>query len=114
MRETNQTNLKSPHVLTLFEIMFGYLYVEVTAHMVRCKISHFDVINLHPFIHSKLSYLADQVGANLRMDTQPSNHGVYISAATLYICSFRCLCPAMLVRFGSEASLKVTTQNLHR
>jgi hypothetical protein len=48
------------------------------------------------------------------MDTQPSNHYVYISAATLYICSFRCLCPAMLARLGSEASLKVTTQNLHR
>jgi hypothetical protein len=36
--------------------MFGYLYVEVIACMSGCKINHFDVISLHPLIHSKLSY----------------------------------------------------------
>jgi hypothetical protein len=47
--------------------MFDCLYVGVTAGMVRYKISYFDIINLHPLIHSKLSYLADQVDANLCM-----------------------------------------------
>jgi hypothetical protein len=41
--------------------------------MSGCKISHFDVINLHPLIRSKLSYLAGQDGASLCMDAQPSN-----------------------------------------
>jgi hypothetical protein len=37
-----------------------------------CKISHFYAINLHPLIRSKLSYLASQGGASLRMDVQLS------------------------------------------
>jgi hypothetical protein len=38
--------------------------------MSEYKINHFDVINLHPPIRSKLSYLA---GSSLHMDIQPSN-----------------------------------------
>lgn len=46
--------------------------------MSGCKISHFNVINLHPPIRLKLSclklsYLADQDGGSLRIDAQPSN-----------------------------------------
>jgi hypothetical protein len=45
--------------------------------MAGCKISHFDAINLHPPIRSKLSYLAGQSGASLRMDAQPSNQAEF-------------------------------------
>jgi hypothetical protein len=44
--------------------------------MSGCKINHFDAINAHPPIHSKLSYLAGQSDASLRMDTQPSNQPI--------------------------------------
>jgi hypothetical protein len=37
------------------------------------KITHFDAINLYPPIRSKLSYQANQDGASLRMNAQPSN-----------------------------------------
>jgi hypothetical protein len=42
-----------------------------------CKISHFNVINLHPLIRSKLSYVADQGSTSLRMDAHPSNQTKY-------------------------------------
>lgn len=72
------SHLGSPYASTLFEIMFGCLYVGVTTCMIGCKISHFNVINLHPPIRLKLSclklsYLADQDGGSLRIDAQPSN-----------------------------------------
>jgi hypothetical protein len=41
------------------------------------KISYFDSINLRPSIRLKLSYLASQGGASLRMDAQQSNQDVY-------------------------------------
>jgi hypothetical protein len=44
-----------------------------------CKIRHFDAINLHPPIRIKLSYLAGQGSASLRMDAQPSNQADYES-----------------------------------
>jgi hypothetical protein len=42
--------------------------------MSGCKINHFDIINLRPLIHSKLSYLARHSDANPRIDAHPSNH----------------------------------------
>lgn len=55
--------------------------------MVGYKINHFDTINMHPLIHSKLSYLARQGGAGLRMDAQPSNQAVNkrTGAARIYV-----------------------------
>jgi hypothetical protein len=53
----------SPHTLTLFEIIFGCLYIAVTVCMDGYKISHFDAINLHPVIRSKLSYLTNQINS---------------------------------------------------
>jgi hypothetical protein len=44
--------------------------------IVACKISYLHTINLHLLIRSKLSYLADQGGASLRMDVRPSNQAV--------------------------------------
>jgi hypothetical protein len=81
--------LGSPHALTLFKIMFGYLYVGVTACMSGCKISHFDAINLHPLIRSKLLYLAGQGSSKLHMDAQASNQmvnecNVLFSPRTIY------------------------------
>lgn len=73
------SHLGSLHALTLFEIMFGCLYVEITTCMSGCKINHFDVINLHPLIRSKLSYLASQGGASLHMYAQLSNQTVSVS-----------------------------------
>lgn len=67
------SHLRSPHALTLFKIIFGFLYMRITACMSGCKISHSNAINLHPPIRSKLSYLSDQDGVSLRMDAQPSN-----------------------------------------
>jgi hypothetical protein len=54
------------------------LYVIVTTYICGYKISHFDTINLHTLIHSKLSYLAGQDDARLCMDTQPSNQAGYV------------------------------------
>jgi hypothetical protein len=71
------SHLVSSHVLTLFEIMFGCLYVWVTICMGGCKIRHFDAINMHPPICLKLSYMDGQGGASLRMDAQPSNQADY-------------------------------------
>jgi hypothetical protein len=53
--------------------MFGCLYVRITASMGRYKTTHFDAINLYPPIRSKLSCLANEDGASLRMNAQPSN-----------------------------------------
>jgi hypothetical protein len=41
------------------------------------KISHFNIINLHLSIRSKLSYLAGEEDVSLYIDTQPSKQVVY-------------------------------------
>jgi hypothetical protein len=58
--------------------------IRVTAYTGGCKISHSNVINMHPPIRLKLSYLADHDGASLRMDVQPSNQVEYISSRHIY------------------------------
>jgi hypothetical protein len=54
---------------SIFEIMFCSLYVEVTVYIGGNEINHFNATNLYPLVRSKLSYLANQSGARLRMDT---------------------------------------------
>jgi hypothetical protein len=77
----------SSHALTLFEIMFDCLYMGVTACMYGYKISNFDAINLHPLIHSKLSYLAARAALvytwtsthpiSLILNVKPHHHFVF-------------------------------------
>jgi hypothetical protein len=53
--------------------------MEITICMGGCKISHFNTINMHPPIRSKLSYLAGQDGATLHMDVHPSKQTESVS-----------------------------------
>jgi hypothetical protein len=53
------------HALTLYEYLFGYLYVGDLDCMSGCKTNYFKTIWLHPLIWHKLAYRSGQAHAHL-------------------------------------------------